>query len=167
MDLKARRRAAVQRLIDDRFDGVVADFALKIERAPAQVWQFMKGDRHIGERLARDIELKLELSEGFLDTTQDSAPEVGLSPEEADAFKRLREASPAWRRYVLGLAKVPRAQQELLMSTMRQAAPQYTVENSLQEPDTQVLPRTKGAGPSDKTARQGISRSRKSDIQRK
>lgn len=53
-----------------------------------------------------------------------------LKLEEAEAMKRLQEASPDWRRYVLGLAMVDRAQQDLLLRTMRQAVPDHKVESA-------------------------------------
>lgn len=52
-----------------------------------------------------------------------------LQIEEAEAVKRLRHAHPDWRRYVLGLAMVDNRQtQEVLLTTMRQAVPDYKVE---------------------------------------
>lgn len=53
-----------------------------------------------------------------------------LTLEQAEAVKRLQKADPDWRRYVLGLAMVDRAQQELLLRTMRQAVPDYKVEEA-------------------------------------
>jgi hypothetical protein len=53
-----------------------------------------------------------------------------LAIEEALAVKKLREAAPAWRRYVLSLAMVDKPQQELLLQTMRQAVPDYKVEQA-------------------------------------
>lgn len=51
-----------------------------------------------------------------------------LALEEAEAMRRLQKALPAWRRYVLGLAMVDSEQaQELLLTTMRQAVPDYDV----------------------------------------
>lgn len=52
-----------------------------------------------------------------------------LEIEEAEAITRLRKAHPDWRRYVLGLAMVDSEQaQQLLVTTMRQAVPDYKVE---------------------------------------
>jgi transcriptional regulator with XRE-family HTH domain len=53
-----------------------------------------------------------------------------LAIEEALAVKKLREAAPAWRRYVLSLAMVDKPQQDLLLQTMRQAVPDYKVEQA-------------------------------------
>lgn len=54
-----------------------------------------------------------------------------LELEEGEAIKRLRAGNPDWRRYVLGLAMVERGQQDLLLSTMRQAVPDYRVEQAV------------------------------------
>jgi hypothetical protein len=52
-----------------------------------------------------------------------------LRIEEAEALKRLRDAAPDWRRYVLGLAMIDNRQsQELLLATMREAVPDKRVE---------------------------------------
>lgn len=52
-----------------------------------------------------------------------------LKIEEAEAVVRLRRAHPDWRRYVLGLAMVDSEQaQALMLTTMRQAVPDYKVE---------------------------------------
>ena len=55
---------------------------------------------------------------------------IVLGIEEAEAITRLRSGHPDWRRYVLGLAMVEQGQQELLLSTMRQAVPDYKVEQA-------------------------------------
>lgn len=122
MTTKDVRRAAVQRIIEDRFHGVVADFARKISRSPAQVWQFMN-DRGIGEKLARDIEAHLELQPGALDSEEPATPEVlgVLGPDEAQAIKKLRDALPQWRRFVLGLATFDRAQQDAFLKAIQQS----------------------------------------------
>lgn len=54
-----------------------------------------------------------------------------LQIEEAEAVKRLRQAHPAWRRYVLGLAMVDNRQtQDVLLTTMKQTVPDYKVEEA-------------------------------------
>lgn len=67
MDTAAIRRARVNKIIDEQFGTVLAEFARAIERDDAQVWQYVKGDRNIGERMARHIEAKLKLARGDLD----------------------------------------------------------------------------------------------------
>lgn len=94
MQINRKRRAAVRHLIDERFEGRVADFARAIGRSPAQVWQFMN-ERNIGERLARRIERKLELPAGSLDS--EPAPAGGFSPEERELLEKYRRSSRAWQ----------------------------------------------------------------------
>lgn len=53
-----------------------------------------------------------------------------LGIEEGEAIKRLRDGDPDWRRYVLGLAMVEGKAQALLLQTMRQAVPDYKVEQA-------------------------------------
>jgi hypothetical protein len=53
-----------------------------------------------------------------------------LGIEEGEAIKRLRDGDPDWRRYVLALAMVQGSEQALLLRTMRQAVPDYKVEQA-------------------------------------
>ncbi len=53
-----------------------------------------------------------------------------LSLEEAEAMKRLQDGDPDWRNYILGLATLPKPQQQLWLQMMRQAVPDYKVENA-------------------------------------
>lgn len=59
---------------------------------------------------------------------------LDLQLEEAMAIKRLRESDPNWRRYVLGLAMVQGPAQDLLLKTMREAVPDYKVEQAYGTP---------------------------------
>lgn len=71
MDVKAIRKANVERVIEKRFNGNQASFAESIKREPAQVWQWLtttKTRRPIGEKIARHIEDQLELPKLGLDT---------------------------------------------------------------------------------------------------
>ena len=54
------RRDNLKRLLEQRFGGRIADLGRAIERDDAYVWQLLHGKRNIGERVARDIELKLD-----------------------------------------------------------------------------------------------------------
>lgn len=66
----AHRREALSRLLFDRFGGSQADLARAIARSPSAVWRLLTKGEHakpIGESLARDIELRLGLSEYWLD----------------------------------------------------------------------------------------------------
>lgn len=54
-----------------------------------------------------------------------------LQLEEAEAIKRLRNAIPDWRRYVLGLAMIDSHEsQAIFLKTMRQAVPDRRVEKA-------------------------------------
>lgn len=71
MDVHDIRRRRVRTLIDTRFDGVDAQFAGAIDRSPTSVARWFiksKNGRGIGERVARDIERRLRLPAGWLDT---------------------------------------------------------------------------------------------------
>lgn len=67
MSVAAARRANLAQIIEDRFGGKTADCARAIGRLDAQLWAVLNGVRNIGERLARDIEEKLNLPTGSLD----------------------------------------------------------------------------------------------------
>lgn len=54
-----------------------------------------------------------------------------LEIEEAEAIKRLREGHRDWRRYVLSLATMAAAKQQLMLDAMREAVPDYVVEKAL------------------------------------
>lgn len=53
-----------------------------------------------------------------------------LGLEEAEAIKRLRDAAPQWRNYVLGLAMIDKSAQDLMLKTMQQTVPNYKVERA-------------------------------------
>jgi transcriptional regulator with XRE-family HTH domain len=53
-----------------------------------------------------------------------------LSLEEALAVKRLQEASPEWRSYVLSLAMMERHEQDLMLKAMRYSVPDWKVEKA-------------------------------------
>lgn len=61
------RRTKLRSLIQSRFGGNQADFAVAIKRSPAQVNQWLGGHRAIGDAGARIIELALELPPGYFD----------------------------------------------------------------------------------------------------
>lgn len=61
------RLAKVRSLIERRFDGVQAKFALAIGRQDNYVSRVLSGTKRIGEDLARDIERRLGLDAGGLD----------------------------------------------------------------------------------------------------
>lgn len=67
MDLPEIRRRNLQRLLDERFDSVIADLARALERDDAYLWQLLRGTRNIGERVARHVESALRLDAHSLD----------------------------------------------------------------------------------------------------
>ena len=61
------RRANLHYLFEHRFQGNKADMGRAVDRDAAQVWQWLAGHRHVGEKLARSIESSLRLPVGALD----------------------------------------------------------------------------------------------------
>ncbi len=61
------RKLLLKALIADRFAGSQAEFARAIKRSPAQVNQWLTGNRALGDAGARTIELALELPAGYFD----------------------------------------------------------------------------------------------------
>jgi hypothetical protein len=61
--------------------------------------------------------------EYFLDDVPGTQSRFALELDEALAVKKLRDAHPSWRRYVLGLALLEKAQQELMLRTLRLVIP--------------------------------------------
>lgn len=103
MDTKAEiRRKRLGQLIQDRFGGNQTEFAEKVGRRQSAVSDMVRGAKSFGEKIARDIELKLGLPELWLDGVdgmqgQDMAPGepladyyiVAKSPE--DLVRQLRD----------------------------------------------------------------------------
>lgn len=112
------------------------DVARAIDTDPQAVWNLVKRKSKRSElapALAAYFKVPLErlLSDDFdvNETAPTRTPLLDLRIEEAEAIVRLRKAHPDWRRYVLGLAMVDSNHaQELLLTTMRQAVPDYKVE---------------------------------------
>lgn len=61
------RKQRLAQLITERFEGSQKDFADAVEKAPAQIAHYLRGNRNLGEAVAREIEKKLDLSPGWLD----------------------------------------------------------------------------------------------------
>jgi transcriptional regulator with XRE-family HTH domain len=77
------------------------------------------------ERLIAD---DFDIEEADTPAKQEPPPPI----EEALAIKRLRNALPDWRRYVLGLAVIDNHDtQALLLKTMREAVPDSRVEQHI------------------------------------
>lgn len=60
------RRARLNELLEQQFDGVIQALATKIGRDHAQVWQWLRGTRNISERTAVHIETECGLPAGWL-----------------------------------------------------------------------------------------------------
>lgn len=94
-------------LINGRYNGSQAEFARAIDKSPAQVYQWLRGRRSIGDGAARHIEMTLALGEGWLD---------GIKPHDK-AQDELWEIHPSSQRLyeaaaglgVIGLSNVARA----------------------------------------------------------
>lgn len=65
--IEMSRLDKVKELIEKRFNGSQAEFARAIEKAPAQVNQWLNGYRNIGNGAAAHIEATLSLPRGWLD----------------------------------------------------------------------------------------------------
>ncbi len=66
------RLSNIAQLIKSRFNGNATTFAGRIGRSQAQVSHWTQGVRNVGERIARDIEERLDLPRGFLDEPRDA-----------------------------------------------------------------------------------------------
>ncbi|WP_256207166.1 S24 family peptidase [Pseudomonas sp. P97.38] len=71
MDIKDIRRARVRQIIDRDFGGKDADFAAKVDKQPSYISRLFTDKtehlRNIGEKMARDFEMKCGLVPGSLD----------------------------------------------------------------------------------------------------
>lgn len=111
------------------------------EADPQAIWNLVKRksrQSRFAAQLATYFNVPLDrlLADDF-DVTETAAAaprQLQLRIEEAEAIVRLRRAHPDWRRYVLGLAMVDSEQaQGLMLTTMRQAVPDYKVETAYGE----------------------------------
>lgn len=92
----ATRRDNLKRLLEDRFDGRIADLARAVDRDDAYIWQLLKGTRNIGERVARHIERALQLAPGSLDSATMSG-HAPLTADELELLGRYRRATASWK----------------------------------------------------------------------
>lgn len=60
-----RLRQRLQQLIDQRFDGSQARFAKAIKKSPAQINQYLRGDRNLGIEMMIHIEQVLQIKDYF------------------------------------------------------------------------------------------------------
>lgn len=74
------RRSLLRALIDERYHANVAEFARAIKKAPAQVHQWLSGNRALGNAGARDIEIRLNLGQGYFDHAQLTTDPQPIAP---------------------------------------------------------------------------------------
>lgn len=79
MDINEIRRARLRAAIDDKFNGIAGQMADAIGRPRPNISGLLSGTRAIGEKLARDIEMRLSLPRGWLDQAG-GGEDVTLSP---------------------------------------------------------------------------------------
>ena len=70
----------LRELIKTRFDGVQAKFARAIGRSESQVSQWMSGYRNLEGKVARHIEMKLGLPQGYIRTESDQEAQQDRAP---------------------------------------------------------------------------------------
>ena len=85
------RLEIVKNLINERYNGNQTQFARAIGKAPAQVNQWINGHRNIGDGIASNIEIALNLPRGFLDGNAEAPP----PPRFADFAARLKQSVEA------------------------------------------------------------------------
>jgi hypothetical protein len=105
MDLQAIRRENLRAYMAAKLGGVEAELARCIGRSPSQTSDMLAGRKSFGEKVARDIEKKLQLEQGELDrdaTAPFSAPAQAqtitatlerLRPQLEAATPAVREAA--------------------------------------------------------------------------
>lgn len=88
MDTKAEiRRKRLGQLIQDRFGGNQTEFAEQVGRRQSAVSDMVRGAKSFGEKIARDIELKLGLPELWLDgLDEQKAQEMVVMEPLADYY---------------------------------------------------------------------------------
>lgn len=99
------RRENLKQILEQRFNGTIADMARAVARDDAYVWQLLKGSRNIGERVARHIESRLDIPSGALDQPGMMSAET-LSSDEREMLRQYRRASGSWKialRYLAAL----------------------------------------------------------------
>ena len=86
-----KRIDRISTLIDDRYGGSQAAFARAISKSPAQVHQWLTGNRSVGDGMARHIEMTLGLGEGWMDGANRSAGTELLEIYDSldDQFKKI------------------------------------------------------------------------------
>lgn len=89
-EIKQIRLANLKTLLEQKFAGSQARMADATERNPAQIRAILNphsvGGRWIGEKVARDIELKLELAPGWMDEPAYAREAKASAPLSGDNF---------------------------------------------------------------------------------
>ena len=99
------RHANLSRILEERFEGRISALARAVDRDDAYLWQLLRGNRNVGERVARHLESKLGLGKGALDQPSMIGAET-LAEDERELLDRYRRASPTWKialRYLAAL----------------------------------------------------------------
>ncbi|WP_161523695.1 hypothetical protein [Chromobacterium haemolyticum] len=72
MKISDIRRQNLTRLIEERFDNNQTDFAAKTGRRQSQISDMVRGVKSFGEKVARDLEHRLDLPPFWLDSMERS-----------------------------------------------------------------------------------------------
>lgn len=118
MDVRDRRMERARQLLVERFRGIQADFAGAIGRPANYVSRMLshgKNRKRIGEDVARDIELKLGLEEGWMDRPS------GESPTSSPTTPPLAPRHLALLRSYLSLPEEQRAAVRRLIEALAEA----------------------------------------------
>lgn len=91
MDIYETRRDNLAKLIEDSFEGRQRRLADAIDRQPDYISRVLGGSKRLGEKLAREIEAKLKLGEGWLDR-DNRAPDYTLKPAREPMMVMERQA---------------------------------------------------------------------------
>lgn len=113
MDAKEIRAANLARYIKERTAGNKAAFSRQFDMNPAHISQLLTRHRDIGDKLAREIERKLNLQRGQMDRLPDSA--TGRGPLVANE-------SPEVQRLILAFGWLTKEQQAALLSDLESKA---------------------------------------------
>ena len=106
------RRSNTRLLIAEKFDGIVAKLADRIERKRSNVYALLNGARPFGEKLARSIEQTLNLEPYWLDQNRTGSVEPIPEPAYSPALTARERAMLAdWR----ALTNAQRSQIESLI----------------------------------------------------
>lgn len=96
MDIHDTRRNNLRAIIDLRFGGRIIDLATAIDRQQSYVSSLLNGKpphlKNLGEKLARKIELLLDLEPLSLDSDEFKIQDNGLTPAENLFLTSVRNA---------------------------------------------------------------------------